>query len=533
MFIAFNIVLILLVALIAYWWANQGLFSALLHLLCVVLAGAIALAFWEPLTVGLLLDLKGFSGYAWGVSLVLLFAVTLFLLRLAFDRLAPANVAVPHWANLTFGGLFGAGAGVLTIGILVIGCGFIQSTNEFMGFKGYRRDLQTSRVEKINGLFLPFHEWTADFYGWLSVGSLESAQPLWHYYPDLDRQATLIRDSFGGGRGQISMPPEGCEVKAAYSVPESNRFLVKVHFNNESRDFGHQLTISSSQIRLIERVPRGSARKARTIYPDIWTGWEQGAYHQFDDTTYYITSEPGKKTSDALIEFQIPANFTPGYIQIRGTRYALPAQRAQIDQAQLQEMRSGRDLRTRPANVVSDWSSVPQIPRDDIRVKNDIRPVSVSTNMLPAGISHIDRYLSEGKAEFRRGGMRPSRTLRILGIYEPKGTRCVKLEIGRGKVTDVFSRSQEFPANARLALVDAQGETYEPIGYLYRKDQVTTIELRPGDYVATLDDLPRPPASGENELQLIFYVTEGETIVGFMFGGQPVARCNVSVDPKR
>ena len=90
MIYALNIVLIAMVAMIAYWWANQGLFSAIIHLLCVIVAGAIALAFWEPVTVGLLLRGNAFDNYAWGVSLVGLFVAVLLLLRLATNKLIPA-----------------------------------------------------------------------------------------------------------------------------------------------------------------------------------------------------------------------------------------------------------------------------------------------------------------------------------------------------------------------------------------------------------------------------------------------------------
>ena len=54
MFYLSNILIIGFVVLIAYWWANQGVFSALLHLIAVILAGAVALAVWEPLTTVLL-----------------------------------------------------------------------------------------------------------------------------------------------------------------------------------------------------------------------------------------------------------------------------------------------------------------------------------------------------------------------------------------------------------------------------------------------------------------------------------------------
>src|SRR5436190_8436030 len=94
----FNIVIILLVLLIAYWWANQGLFSAILHLVCVVIAGAITLSVWEPLTVGLLLRGNGFDDYAWGVSFIGIFAISLLILRVIMDKTIGANVTIPNWA---------------------------------------------------------------------------------------------------------------------------------------------------------------------------------------------------------------------------------------------------------------------------------------------------------------------------------------------------------------------------------------------------------------------------------------------------
>ena len=55
MIILLNLFIVGGVLLIGYWWANQGVFSALLHLLCVIAAGVIALAFWEPLMYKVLL----------------------------------------------------------------------------------------------------------------------------------------------------------------------------------------------------------------------------------------------------------------------------------------------------------------------------------------------------------------------------------------------------------------------------------------------------------------------------------------------
>ncbi|MCZ6612227.1 MAG: hypothetical protein O6941_06300 [Planctomycetota bacterium] len=326
MIYALNIVLIAMVAMIAYWWANQGLFSAIIHLLCVIVAGAIALAFWEPLTVGLLLRGNAFDNYAWGVSLVGLFVAVLLLLRLATNKLIPANVDLPHWANLSFGFPVGAASGVLTIGMLIIGMGFIQSEREIFGHVGSGRTARAGEVGEVGSrMWLPFHKWTDEFYSRLSVGSLSTARPLRHYYPNLSDQAvSLIRDSYGGGRGQVSLLPSAASVDAVYVCPNLGRCAVKVRFSRGARDFGEQLTISAAQLRLIAWAQ--GKDKPYVSFPVSWAqeikGGGMGAF-LFDDLSHYITSVPGREAADVLIVFPFPAELEPRFIQIKGTRYDL------------------------------------------------------------------------------------------------------------------------------------------------------------------------------------------------------------------
>src|SRR5262245_38887130 len=92
-----NIGVIGLVGLIAYWWSNQGAFSALLHFFCVVVAGAVALSLWEPVTTTWLLSGGFFDSYMWGISLIGLFAITLLILRVTLDKSVPANIELPPW----------------------------------------------------------------------------------------------------------------------------------------------------------------------------------------------------------------------------------------------------------------------------------------------------------------------------------------------------------------------------------------------------------------------------------------------------
>ena len=75
-----NILVIAFVGLIGYWWANQGLYSAFMHLMCVLVAGALGFATWEPFS-NILLGVPALQPYAWGVGLMLPFAIYLLVFR--------------------------------------------------------------------------------------------------------------------------------------------------------------------------------------------------------------------------------------------------------------------------------------------------------------------------------------------------------------------------------------------------------------------------------------------------------------------
>ena len=96
----------------------KGCFSSLLHLVCVIASGAIALAVWEPITMAIMGG-SSFDNYAWGIVLVGVFAISLVCLRFVCDKLVPANLQFPTWANYAIGGVAGLGSGILTIGNLV------------------------------------------------------------------------------------------------------------------------------------------------------------------------------------------------------------------------------------------------------------------------------------------------------------------------------------------------------------------------------------------------------------------------------
>ncbi len=536
MIYAVNIVLIALVAMIAYWWANQGLFSAIIHLLCVIVAGAIALALWEPLTVGLLLHGNAFDNYAWGVSLVGLFVAALLLLRLATNKLIPANVDLPHWANLGFGFPVGAASGVLSVGMLIIGMGFIQSEREIFGHVGSARSARTGQVGEVGSrMWLPFHKWTDEFYSRLSVGSLSTPRPLRHYYPNLSDQAvSLVRDSYRSGRGQVSLLPSAASVDAVYVCSDLGRCAVHVKFRRDAMDFGEQLTISAAQLRLIA-WPQGKD-KPYISFPVSWTqeikGVGMGTY-LFDDLSHYIRSVPGREAADVTIEFPLPAELEPRFIQIKGTRYDLP-QAEERTRLEYEAVLSGMGGTSPTVGLLTDLAGARPIDDADIALSNSISPVVVSSNQLPGTMKESNKFLVSGDAHFKKGRGMISRQLRIKGINEPGGTRIVKLNVSRGRSADIFGPLRERAgAKARPVLIDSQGHQYSPIGFIHENPEGVRIFLDPTRGIASADDLPHLPTTGEQELRLVFRVTDDVTIVAFRLGDVTVGTCNLIVTERR
>ncbi len=536
MLVVFNIVIVGLVLLVGYWWANQGVFSALLHLLCVIVAGALAFAFWEPITVGLLLRGSNFDVFAWGVTLVVFFAVALFVLRLATNRLIPANLNLPHWANLIFGFPLGLAAGVLSIGIAVIGSGFIQSQSVILGYSGVTRTQANAGVISHDGgaMWLPVHTWTVDFYSWLSVTSMSTSQPMRHYYPALDRQAvSTFRDTYLNGRGQVTLRPSAARVNWVIICEEQGfqKCAISVSFNSQALDFGEQLTLSSSQVRLVG--PATGRQKPVVAHPVQWTQAVQGGVvgtFRFDERSHYLTSISGQEAADVVIEFDWTAG-SPRSIRIKGTRFLLPATES-IGRSAFMS-RAGTPA-TSTAAAPADSGGGAQFGPNDIVVNNGIRPIAATSNTLRGVSVDGNRMITDGDDTWVKGGQRPGRTLRLLGIQEPANARIVQVIVSRGTPGDVFHPSVRARVTGELTLrlVDSAGSTYTPIGYLHQfSNGNARIVVDRGNRIGTINHpkFPSLPASGSEQLRLLFLVTEGVTIERFMLGDATVATCSLVI----
>jgi hypothetical protein len=550
MIAAFNLLLIGLALLIAYWWANQGLFSALLHFVCVIVAGGIAFAIWEPLAVAML-SRGVLENYAWGIALLAPFALSLLLLRIASDRLVPDNVNFPQWANYTVGGALGLGAGVLTMGMLLIGGGFVQSSDEIMGFAGATRTT-TSRGQPdlaAQRLWVPMHELTADFYGLLSVGAFapEFGRPLRTAYPSLAATALgLHRDSAAGGRARTSVAPDSVTVGRFMFSPDfrnsdgtQGAYVVELDLDNKASDKGGFLTVSASQIRLIERVPPRSVREPEAVYPDRWSQPGDTGLRElwlFDDLLNYATNVPGQQQTKFFFVFPAsrlggPEN-APEFVQFKGLRLRLPAlEPVQLDATAMTQLLRGADP-SRLAGPVED-PTAKMIASRDLTVDNGIAPANASVNTLTT-MEQSDQFLTEGRQDFPRGGATASPVNRIKGIYAREGTAIVRLNLSRQQSSvDVWNDRSDNRTKAGetapLLLVDERGNTYAPIGYIWVRPDGVEIRLDPRRGIEAIKDFPPQPSSGTHELYALFNPTAGVTIKSVRLGNVVLANANLLV----
>src|SRR5207302_6291781 len=107
-------------ALVAYAYLREGLFTACTMAINVLLAGLIAFNFWEPLAALLDPTLAGsfLHGYEDAFCLIVLFAAALSLLRASTNNLASSRVQFEGWLQTSGGMLFGLLTGYLVSGFL-------------------------------------------------------------------------------------------------------------------------------------------------------------------------------------------------------------------------------------------------------------------------------------------------------------------------------------------------------------------------------------------------------------------------------
>jgi len=554
MVIAFNCIVVALVLLIAYWWGNQGVFSAILHLVCVLVAGALAFTTWETLA-NLMINRGLMENYAWGIALLLPFAIYLLLTRVASDKLVPGNVNFPQWANLAFGGAAGLISGVLTLGMCLLGGGFLQGTKDIMGFSGSVRTLENKGQPQFDAqsMWVPVHRVTASTFSYLSARSLspEVGRSMTSAYPKIaDLAMSLHRDSAADGRARTAAPASAVELGRFWFSPDCENvdrskgaYVLEFDVDSTASDSGGTVTVTASQIRLIEDVAAGSLREARIAFPDQWSQPSESGSRQiwpFDDLLNIASNVPGQQKTKFFFFFPAANLGTPGggqepprFVAFKGLRLRLPT--LEVDApADTQIKAIARGAASGPnTNVPLIDPTAKSVATKDLTINQSIAPAVGSINELTT-LEQSDQYLTEGEQELPRGGNQPSPANRIKGIYQQDGTVILRLNISRRlSSVDLWNDRnkvrEKAGEQATLFLVDARGNQYAPIGYIWVKQDGVTIKLDPKRGIETIANFPNQPSAGTHELYALFNPTAGVKIVSIRLGNEIVANAELDL----
>lgn len=139
-----DVLLVLVFGGVAFAVANEGVWSAVMTALSVLLAGLLAMNFFEP-AAGFLVNTVGLTG-AWEfradfIALVGLFAVFVGLLRFVTYKLSPFDFETPEGFNELGRWAAGGFAGWITMSFLLAALHTAPMPREFLGFTPERRNL--------------------------------------------------------------------------------------------------------------------------------------------------------------------------------------------------------------------------------------------------------------------------------------------------------------------------------------------------------------------------------------------------------
>jgi uncharacterized membrane protein required for colicin V production len=363
-----NIIAIVVVLGVTYLWLIRGFFSAFIHLLCVIVAGAIAFAAWEPLAYWILgsVDPHGlFAGSAWGIALAVPFAITLIVLRIAVDLAIPANAVIASAPNYIGGGVCGLVAGVIASGFVVISTGFMRVGSDVFGYQPITYSANGS-LQRDSKLWFPTDVITSKLYGNMSKSVFGVNTPLAVYYHDLADAPHVLRMSFGEGANRITAKPGDFAVEARYAIgdaqtklddllvdgplrklpsvpaqrvtdlegnpfPQGSRlegFVVRFNAGAREKTEG-KISVGASQVKLLvgRRDPLNANNwlDLKTVYPIAAISQAEAstptiARFRYDARDVYLASVGGASEAIFAFEFLVPPSLEPIALTVKGIR---------------------------------------------------------------------------------------------------------------------------------------------------------------------------------------------------------------------
>ncbi len=549
-----NIIIIVFLLGMTGWWAKQGFFSGFLHLCLTIVAGAIALSFWEPLVLSFII--YRFPAAAWTIGLIGPFILILFVLRVAMDKLVPMNMHFVPIIDNVGGAACGLISGVLTAGLVIVGLGFLPLGPSFAGYQPLVVTADGRVQPSDSGLWLPVDTFTVGIFEKLSAGPFGTSTPLAEYRPELAMKAALVRLRYDENASIVAVPGD-VELSKVYEhqapIPElpllvadalgedfkrADRKVVIVDTVWENKlgrvgtyDADATARIPATQVRLVTRK-RSGGRTVITEYPPVAEakGTREGPriFRPFDNDRVFAFSTSRDEIGWV---FLVPADEEPQYIMVRNLRLSLQGNQVIWDRDTENLVAVVGSVESEAAATGAAASSPPATgtvdDRDGPRTGSVAREI-VLTDALPAhisknnaqGLQYQNDAIMSGSDTVKKGvGSLSSRT-RATKIFKPGHKGMVRLELTRDKAQSLLGAARA--SAARLGgvwLEDTRGDRWEPTAYVVLKgngDQEISVDAAAP--IRSASQLPISSMTGNDKLYLYFLVDRGLTITSYHVG---------------
>jgi hypothetical protein len=129
-----DILLLAIVGIVTFLVAQDGPWNAILTFFSVIFSGLLAMNFFEPLAMFLGKQIPAVESRADFLSLVGLFAIFVFAMRLGLEQLTPSNLQLPEIVYKVGQWGFGLATGYVTMAILLTSLHTVPLPRTFLGF---------------------------------------------------------------------------------------------------------------------------------------------------------------------------------------------------------------------------------------------------------------------------------------------------------------------------------------------------------------------------------------------------------------
>lgn len=353
-----SLIAALFVLLIAAFWAFQGVFSSAIMLLETIAAVMIAFGFYEPLA-GVLAD--KIPEYHAAVALVLIFVVTLVVLRVLTDKYIGTGMQFPMIVDRAGGGLLGLLTGLLVIGVALIGIQMLPVGPELLGFQR----ISPAAPKVRHSVWLNPDGFTVGIVNLLSApgrfsggGSFGDARPAFlddlaaanlgaavNSRRDVPLQALAARNYWlVDSIDEVMQQPEGDKWKREFKKvqpddPAHRYLVVRVGLDTGAADFPEEggslrmARFTPAQFRIVGREADGGAADWRMAsgLSDIFSekvGFKLDKYRAQRVVRWPLDQPFGLGTDNAVelvkdgkfvldVAFEVPADFKPKFIEFK------------------------------------------------------------------------------------------------------------------------------------------------------------------------------------------------------------------------